>query len=934
MRFISVLIDARFIVSQDRIRIAVRQDGNEMEVTGNAHYRSHPRGSVMILSADFLRPLPSGGQYYSLDALERQGLGRISRMPFSIRVMLESVLRNLDGERVQESHLRQLAGWLPQAERTDEIPFVVARIVAPDSSGVPLLADLAAMREAAVRFGLDPTSIEPLVQVDLIIDHSVMVDHAGSPDALRLNMEAEYRRNAERYSFLKWAANAFKSVRIFPPGTGIIHQVNLEHLARGVQQKDGITFFDTLVGTDSHTTMVNGIGVLGWGVGGIEGEAGMLGQPVYLLTPDVIGVELHGLPGAGITATDIVLTVVEALRAKKVVGKFVEFFGDGAAALDAPDHATTTNTEPKYGATAAYFPVDDKTIAYLRSVGRTRAELAAVEAYFKAQGMYGMPRAGDLDYTDVLRIDLAAVVPSVAGPSRPQDRVPLARIQERVRALLPQPSEAAARRDGLNHGDVVIAAITSCTNTSNPNVILAAGLLARNARARGLHAAPHVKTSFTPGSRVVSAYLESAGLMSELEALGFHAVGYGCTTCMGNSGPLDDAVLQQIDDGKLVVAAVLSGNRNFEARIHQAVKANFLMSPPLVVAFAIAGRVDFDPAADPLGNGSDGQPVFLADIWPTREALAAVMPHAEDPRHVIELYQPQRLGGPLWEQLPAPTGAVFEWAQGSSYLKRPPFFDDVQAELPTRASVIGARALVVLGDSVTTDHINPGAEIPVQSESGKFLISMGVEPKDFNSYISRRAHDGVMVRSTFANVRIRNLMLPGSEGSVTLHQPDGEQQSIFAAAMRYVDDGVPMLVFAGEEYGNGSSRDWAAKGTRLLGVSAVIARSFERIHRSNLVGMGVLPCEFTGNDSIQTLGIVGTEQVDLIGIEQPVKAGQRLELVIHRADGSTVRTHVRARIDTVIEEAYFENGGILPYVLRQTVQHETARHDDSRKRSA
>ncbi|CAN5419999.1 aconitate hydratase AcnA [soil metagenome] len=891
----------------------------------------------MLRSGDFLRPLSIGGQsagqYYSLAALESQGLGRISRLPFSIRVMLEAVLRNLDGERVQESHLRQLAGWLPGAERTDEIPFVVARIVAPDSSGVPLLADLAAMREAAAQFGLDPTGIEPLVQVDLIIDHSVMVDHAGSPDALRLNMEREYERNGERYSFLKWAANAFKSVRIFPPGTGIIHQVNLEHLARGVHQRDGVTFFDTLVGTDSHTTMVNGIGVLGWGVGGIEAEAGMLGQPVYLLTPDVIGVELHGLPGPGITATDMVLTVVEALRAKKVVGKFVEFFGAGAAALAAADRATIANMAPEYGATAAYFPVDDKTLAYLRSVGRTRAELAAVEAYFKAQDMFGMPAAGDLDYTDVLRIDLAAVVPSVAGPSRPQDRVPLAGLKQRVASLLPAAGEANPRRAGLNHGDVVIAAITSCTNTSNPSVILAAGLLARNALARGLHAAPYVKTSFTPGSRVVSAYLESAGLMRDLEALGFHAVGYGCTTCMGNSGPLDDDKLAQITDGQLVVAAVLSGNRNFEARIHQAVKANFLMIPPLVVAFAIAGRVDFDPEHDPLGIGSDGQPVFLRDVWPSREALAEVMPHAEDPRHVIELYQPQRLGGALWEQLPAPTGPVFEWAPGSSYLKRPPFFDGVEEQLPARHAVLGARALVVLGDSVTTDHINPGAEIPVQSESGKFLLAMGVEPRDFNSYISRRAHDGVMVRSTFANVRIRNRMLPGSEGSVTAHQPDAQQGSIFSVAMRYVDEGVPMLVFAGEEYGTGSSRDWAAKGTRLIGVSAVIARSFERIHRSNLVGMGVLPCEFVGDDSIESLAIVGTESFDLIGLDQPIKSMQLLELVIHRTDGSRASTQVRARIDTAIEEAYFENGGILPYVLRQAIQNH-AGSADAHQRSA
>ncbi|OZI26444.1 aconitate hydratase 1 [Bordetella genomosp. 9] len=876
--------------------------------------------------AHTLRPLSIEGspdsRYYSLPVLEEMGLGKISRLPHSIRVILESVLRNLNGASVQEHHLRQLAGWQPNGERSGEVPFVVSRIVAPDSSGVPLLADLAAMREAAAELGMVPGDIEPLVPVDLVVDHSIIVEHAGSADALKLNMEIEYERNAERYSFLKWAANAFKAFRIFPPGSGIVHQVNLENLARGVHQKNGVTYFDSLVGTDSHTPMVNGIGVLGWGVGGIEAEAAMLGEPMYLVAPDVIGVELTGAPAPGIVATDIVLTVVQALRARKVVGKFVEFFGPGAAALTAPDRATISNMAPEYGATAAFFPVDANTLDYLKATGRTKAEIAALKAYFQAQGMFGMPSLGQIDYTDIVHIDLASVVPSVAGPSRPQDRIALGDLKEKVRALLPQEASAGpGAGKALRNGDIVLAAITSCTNTSNPQLMLAAGILARKAVEKGLRAAPQVKTSFTPGSRVVTSYLQATGLAQYLDALGFNVAGYGCATCMGNSGPLDAKILEQINAGNLTVAAVLSGNRNFEARIHQAIKANFLMSPPLVVAFAIAGKADFDPASDALGVGPDGKKVYLADLWPTAGEMAQVLPVAQDPQHVLAIYAQTGRNNDLWEALPAPKGDLFVWNDSSTYLKRPPFFDGVTLDIPSKGEIKGARALAILGDSVTTDHINPGGSIPSESESGKFLISLGVQPRDFNSYISRRAQDRVMVRSSFANVRIRNLMVD-EVGSVTLHQPDGQRMSIFEAATQYAAEGVPMIVFAGEEYGNGSSRDWAAKGPSLLGVRAVIARSFERIHRSNLVGMGILPLELPEGVSAQTLGLVGDETFDVDGNMDHVRTGQVLDLLIHRRDGETVRVPLRARIDSAIEEAYFRNGGILPYVLRQRL----ARH--------
>ena len=880
------------------------------------------------------------GSFYSLPALEDAGYGAISRLPVSIRIMLESVLRNVDGERVMERHVRELAGWRPRAARTEEIPFVVARILAPDASGIPLLADLAAMREVAVRHGLRATLIEPLVPVDLVIDHSLMVDRSGSSDALVINMRTEFARNEERYLFLKWAAQAFKGFNIVPPGIGILHQVNIEHLARGVREKNGVLYFDTLVGPDSHTTMVNGIGVLGWGVGGIEAEAGMLGQPVYLLTPDVVGIELRGRLAEGVTSTDLVLTVVETLRARKVVGKFVEFFGEGAAALPAYDRATIANMAPEYGATVAYFPVDEQTLSYLADAGRTPTELKTLKAYFVAQGAFGMPQRGDIDYSEEIVIDLHVVVPSVAGPSRPQDRIALDALKPNMQALWSRSTseggfakplvvtrQAEPEERTVRNGDIVIAAITSCANTSNPGVMLAAGLLAKKAVERGLRVNAKVKTSLTPGSRVVSAYLAETGLQPYLDQLGFNVAGYGCATCVGNSGPLPEWVEEAIAEDDLAVVSVLSGNRNFEARIHQAIKANFLMSPPLVVAFAIAGRIDFDSASDPLGHDDKGQPVYLREVWPTPAEIAELMPHALDRKKFDSLYSAAARENELWNALAAPGGSVFDWNEASSYMRKPPFLDDFEIEPRPLAPIANARALVILGDSVTTDHISPGGTIHPESEAGRYLRSLGVAVPDFNTYVARRAHHGVMARGTFAHVRLKNAMVPGSQGGVTLHMPDRVRMSVYEAAMAYSAEQVPTLVFAGEEYGTGSSRDWAAKGPRLLGVRAVIARGFERIHRSNLVGMGILPCQFIGEDSVQTLAIDGSETFELVGLENGIRAQQEIELVITTAEGRRRSVTLRARVDTAIEERYFRHGGILPFVLRQLMQETEIDHE-------
>jgi len=920
---------------------------------------------------------PSKGKiasYYSLPALEEQGIGKISRLPFSIRVVLESVLRNCDGRKVHEKDVRALAAWNAKAPAPEEIPFVVARIVLQDFTGVPLLVDLAAMRSAVARLGGKPGIIEPLVPVDLVVDHSVQVDYYGWADAMRLNLDMEFKRNRERYEFLKWGQQAFETFGVVPPGIGIVHQVNLEYLARGVLHgRNGsgdIYYPDSLVGTDSHTTMINGLGVVGWGVGGIEAEAGMLGQPVYFLTPEVVGVHLTGKLGEGVTATDLALRVTQMLRAAKVVGKFVEFYGEGAESLPLPDRATIANMAPEYGATMGIFPVDSESVAFLRATGRTEAECEAFGNYFKAQGMFGMPRKGEIDYSVDLELDLSTVVPSVAGPKRPQDRIDLPQLKPLFQELLTKPvaeggygkNDGAlsalalvARRNptipedeeemisdrptpdavsqmpespyhgehggksSIRNGSVLIAAITSCTNTSNPSVMLAAGLLAKKAVEAGLVMDPTVKTSLAPGSRVVTAYLEKTGLQPYFDKLGFQTVGYGCTTCIGNSGPLNPEVEKAITDNDLVAAAVLSGNRNFEARIHQNIKANFLMSPPLVVAFALAGRVDIDFAKEPVGKGKDGKEIFLKEIWPSLAEIRDTLRSALTPEMFSTLYGDFAGQNPKWNEISAPTGEIYRWDTRSTYIQEPPFFENFGMEAGTITPISGARALGIFGDSVTTDHISPAGAIKEKSPAGRFLSEHGVAKDDFNSYGSRRGNDRIMTRGTFANVRIKNLMLPGVDGGETLHQPDGERMSIFDAAHKYASEKTPLVILAGQEYGTGSSRDWAAKGTRLLGVRAVIAASYERIHRSNLVGMGILPLQFQEGTTAQTLGLDGSESYDIVGLGEDLKPRQDLTLRITRKEGSSQDVTVKVRIDTPIEVDYYRHGGILPFILRQLI---------------
>ena len=893
-----------------------------------------------------LRPLKVGsakaGQFFSLPVLAQEFPG-IARMPVSLRIVLESVLRHCDGVKVTPEHVRQLAQWAPQATRVQEIPFTVARVVLQDFTGVPLLADLAAMRSAAARLGQPPGAIEPLVPVDLVVDHSVTVDHYGTRDALQQNMRLEFERNRERYAFMKWGMQAFDTFGVVPPGFGIVHQVNLEYLARGVHRRaDGVYYPDTLVGTDSHTTMINGVGVVGWGVGGIEGEAAMLGQPVYFLTPDVVGVALTGQLREGCTATDLVLTVTQLLRSHKVVGKFVEFFGEGARTLAVPDRATLANMAPEYGATMGFFPVDDKTLAYFEGTGRSRAEVAALEAYFRAQDLFGVPLPGQVDYSQVVTLDLGSVVPSLAGPKRPQDRIDIGQVADQFETLLSRPAadngfhQPAAtlhtrHRVGevtIGHGDVLIAAITSCTNTSNPGVMLAAGLLAQKAVQAGLRVQPHIKTSLAPGSRIVTEYLTQAGLLPFLEQLGFTVAGYGCTTCIGNSGDLAPEINEAILAHDLVCAAVLSGNRNFEARIHPNLKANFLASPPMVVAYALAGTVLRDLMTEPVGTGRDGQPVWLGDLWPSAEEVRALMKHAMNGKAYRANYEKvQSDPGRLWEQIEGGQGATYDWP-ASAYIAQPPFLDDFTLAYPTDSvplGVQGARIMALFGDSITTDHISPAGSISESSPAGQWLLAYGVDKAGFNSYGARRGHHEVMVRGTFANVRIQNQMLPpradGSreQGGYTLYRDDtgtAQKMSIFDAAQRYQAEGRATVVFAGEEYGTGSSRDWAAKGTRLLGIRAVIARSFERIHRSNLVGMGVLPLQFKGRDSWQSLELDGSEEVD-VRIDPQLRPQSDAILVIVRADGRRQEIQVQLRIDTPIEVAYYRHGGILPYVLRQ-----------------
>jgi aconitate hydratase len=889
------------------------------------------------------------GVFFSLPQLEREGIGKISRLPVCIRIVLEAVLRNCDGRRIQEKEVRALAGWSPSAERTQEIPFAVARILLQDFTGVPLLVDLAAMRSVVARLGHDAGMIEPLVPVDLVIDHSVQVDYAAIRDALQRNMEMEFERNRERYQFLKWGMQSFKTFSVVPPGIGICHQVNLEYLAKCVCERNGVYFPDTLVGTDSHTTMINGLGIVGWGVGGIEAEAGMLGQPIYFLTPDVVGVHMTGRLREGVTATDLVLAVTELLRKTKVVGKFVEFHGEGAASLGVTDRATISNMSPEYGATMGFFPIDEETCTYLSSTGRSDAQVDLVRSYYTAQGIFGIPRGGECDYSRIVELDLAEIRPGIAGPKRPQDRIDLDQVRQTFQSLLSEPvaqggynkpeddlharyplASGAKSTDGqpdLGHGDVVIAAITSCTNTSNPSVMLAAGLLAKKAVEKGLRVRPTVKTSLAPGSRVVSDYLEKTGLQHYLDQIGFNLVGYGCTTCIGNSGPLDPAVEGAINTHDIVTASVLSGNRNFEARVHPSVKANFLMSPPLVVAFALAGRIDVNLVSEPLGRDKAGKDVYLRDIWPSLAEIRSLIKTAFDPASYRRLYGNFADQNPLWNKIPSGAGDVYGWDAESTYIQEPPYFEAFGMAPGRIAEVQGARPLAIFGDSVTTDHISPAGAIKPTSPAGLYLQAHGVAVRDFNSYGARRGNHQVMMRGTFANVRIKNLMVPGVEGGVTLYYPGGEKMSIYDAAMKYQDAAVPLVVFAGQEYGTGSSRDWAAKGTALLGVRAVIAQSFERIHRSNLVGMGVLPLQFKEGMSAAALGIEGSQTYDIRGIKDDMKPRQDVTLVIHRADGNSQAVPLTLRIDTPIEVEYYQHGGILPYVLRRLLLDQPASAD-------
>ena len=940
-----------------------------------------------------LQTFPTSGgrssEFYSLPQLEKEGVGPICSLPFSIRVVLESVLRNYDGERITEEDIVQLANWSPKADRTREIPFLVARILLQDFTGVPLLVDLAAMRSAVGRLGKPANLIEPLVPVDLVIDHSIQVDVSGRPDAMNINMKMEFQRNEARYQFLKWGMHGFHGFNVIPPGIGICHQVNLEYLAKVVREKDGVCFPDTLVGTDSHTTMINGLGVLGWGVGGIEAEAGMLGQPVYFLTPDVVGVRISGKLREGVTATDLVLRVTEILREAKVVGKFVEYFGPGVADLQVTDRATISNMGPEYGATLGLFPVDEMTCSYLLDTGRSQEHVDRVRNYYTAQEMFGLIDENRVDYSTMIELNLKEIEPCVAGPRRPQDRIPLEGLKEDFLRLLRKPTgeggygqtdadlgckfpvivgmegwvpasggglqagesisggrglssdidtsvvtesemvnnrptphfidptgvDSPGKAVNLSHGSVVIAAITSCTNTSNPSVMIAAGLLAKKAIEMGIAPPAYVKTSLAPGSRVVTEYLQKTGLQKYLDRIGFHLVGYGCTTCIGNSGPLDPNIEDSIVENNLVLASVLSGNRNFEARVHQSVKANFLMSPPLVVAYALAGRVDIDLTREPLGQNAEGRSIYLLDVWPSLQDIRSLMKFSFD----ADTYRTQYAGfaheNPLWDTILDTAGDIYVWDAKSTYIQEPPYFENFRMEPDRIEPIHGARPLALFGNSVTTDHISPAGSIKPDSPAGLYLQERGISVADFNSYGARRGNHQVMIRGTFANVRIRNLMAPGTEGGVTIHHPSGVQMSIYDAACKYRESGTPLIVLAGQEYGTGSSRDWAAKGTMLLGVRAVIAQSFERIHRSNLVGMGVLPCQFDEGSSIHSLGLDGSETFDLLGLDENLKPHQELSLVIHRADGGSDTVPLLLRLDTPVEVDYYRHGGILQYVL-------------------
>jgi aconitate hydratase len=886
-------------------------------------------------STQFVESLEVAGKsyrFYSLQKLEKEGIGKVSKLPLSLRVVLESLVRNFDGFSVTEEDIATLANWNAKNPAEKEIPFKVSRVLMQDFTGVPCIVDLAAMRDVVKQNGLDPKLINPVVPIDLVIDHSIQVDYFGIPDALSKNMELEFKRNKERYVFLKWAQKAFSNFTLFPPGVGIVHQVNLEYLGKNVVVDRNLAYFDSLVGTDSHTTMINGLGIVGWGVGGIEAEAAMLGEPVTFLTPKVVGVELTGSLREGVTSTDLVLTLTELLRKKDVVGKFVEFYGEGVKNLSVPDRATVSNMCPEYGATIALFPVDEATLDYLRLTGRAEEHVRLVEAYYKAQGMFGLQE--EIEYSETIEFDLSSVEPTVAGPSLPWSKLTFDKIPSTIDKLVEERNKKKGGQGGkrrveviledgkkvsLGDGDIVIAAITSCTNTSNPTLMIGAALLAKKAFELGLHPPPYVKTSSAPGSRVVTDYLTKSGLMAYLDALGFSIVGYGCTTCIGNSGPLPLPIEKAIQQNELIVASVLSGNRNFEMRINKDVRANYLMSPPLVVAFALAGSVNKDLSKEPIGIGKSG-PVYLKDIWPNTKEIEEVIKNSIDPEMFRRRYSNFENMVPEWNKLEAPSDVIFNWDPKSTYIRKPPFFDNFSIEsLPKLHDIRGARALLILGDSVTTDHISPAGSIEKDSPAGKYLIEHGVQPADFNSYGARRGNHEVMMRGTFANTKIKNLMLQGVEGGYTIHYPSGERMTVYEAAMRYKAEGVPLVVIAGKEYGAGSSRDWAAKGPALLGVKAVIAESFERIHRSNLVGMGVLPLQFLNNENAKNLGLKGNEKYDILGLTN-LKPSQLLTLRITRENGEVLETKVKARLDTPVEVEYYLNGGILHYVLRNIIK--------------
>ena len=922
----------------------------------------------------------NGSKYYSLPALgEYPGMGNISRLPVSIRIVLESVLRNCDGKKVLEADVKELANWSATDKSSKEIPFVVSRVVLQDFTGVPLLVDLAAMRDAVQALGKDPSVIEPLVPVDLVVDHSVQVDRSGSANAFLENLKIEFSRNKERYQFLKWGQQAFETFSVVPPAIGIVHQVNLEYLAKVVFEKDGILYPDTLVGTDSHTTMINGLGIVGWGVGGIEAESGMLGQPVYFQTPEVVGVHLSGELPEGTTATDLTLRITEMLREAKVVGKFVEFYGEGAAKLSLADRATVANMAPEYGATMGFFPVDEKSLDYLRLTGRDEAHIQLVKSYYEAQNMFGIPRKGEIDYSVNLELDINSIVPCVSGPKRPQDRIEVPALKKRFSSLLEMPTAeggfgiakddltkkvrvkepvAAGGRDEptggvtdlsadeeapmneaemvtnrpatpgegehhnpatlpeIAHGQVLIAAITSCTNTSNPSVMIAAGLVARKAREKGLSVNPLVKTSLGPGSRVVTDYLEETDLQKDLDALGFQLVGYGCTTCIGNSGPLDPAIEEAIKDGNIVGASVLSGNRNFEARVHGALKASFLMSPPLVVAYALAGNVNIDLTNDPIGTGSNGQPVYLKDIWPSNEEIESLVLSGLKPAMFQEKYGDLTAANPEWNAVQSTEGSIYGWDEHSTYIQSPPFFEDFGMTPGTITDLVNLQPLAIAGDSITTDHISPAGAIKEDGPAGRYLAEKGVGKRDFNSFGSRRGNDRIMTRGTFANVRFKNKMAEGKEGGYTKLMPEGTPMDIYDACQEYKKRGTGLIIITGEDYGMGSSRDWAAKGTALLGVKAVVAKSFERIHRSNLIGMGVLPLQFPEGISDESLGLTGEETFSLTELSDHLQPGQTVPMEIKSPDGSRQTVHLTVRIDTEIEIEYYRHGGILQYVLR------------------